>query len=211
MKHRLPRLLRSSARFAWAAALLGLPAAYVTGQDATNPFLPPGFGAAAAPPPPASPLDNLEFRAVISFGGKTTVTLRDTSKNPQREFTVDVGDTVNNIRVVNYAVEGEEDRITLESSGKTRQVRLVQPKIVAMAAPPPSAVPLPPGTPPGAGGPGGPAPIVPGQPGGPPAAITQMSDEEVRQRMQRVAEEIRRRRAVRREMLDGSQGAAPTP
>jgi hypothetical protein len=176
------------------------------GQGGGSPFLPPGFGAAASAQPSAGPLDSLEFRGVLTLSGRTFVTLFDT--NGSRTFTAEVGETVNNIKVSSYRFSGEDDVIVVESGGRTRNLTLRKAKIVAMAVPPPTATPLPAGTPPGPPMPGQPGqvgqPVQPGQLGSAPGTITQMSDEEVRQRMQRVAEEIRRRRAVRREMLEST-------
>ncbi len=192
-----PRRINSAFIAAVAPALcigLGAPA---DAQSAKSPFLPPGFGQQAAPPPAAAgPLDSIEVRGILSLDGKTFITLFNTGDS--KSFTAQLGETVNNITVTDYTFEGQDDVVTLESGGKTRRVSLKKAKIVAMAVPPVNAVPLPAGQPPPAQQAGA---IAQPQSGNMP----QMSDEEVRQRMQRVAEEIRRRRAVRREALERSQ------
>jgi len=199
------RALRRRGAMAMLAAFGWLSSAAVSehAQAANSPFLPPGFGGAEAPPPAATgPLDSVEFRGVLSLEGKTYVTLFDTGGS--RSFTALVGETVNNVKVVEYKLDGQDDIVTIESGGKTRRVPLKKAKIVAMATPPPTAVPLPPGQLPTGQQPGTIAQPLGGSPNMP-----QLSDEEVRQRMQRVAEEIRRRRAVRREMLENSQTPGP--
>jgi hypothetical protein len=164
-----------------------------------SPFLPDGFG---APPPsaaPASPLDRFEFRGVLTIGTETTITLFDTSTS--KSVTLNVGETIDGLRVTDF--RPEDGSVVLESGGQTKQLKMKEAKIVAMAAPPPPPPPQPGAPPmtPGQGQPGGPAVA-----GGPP-----MSDEEARQRMQRVAEEIRRRREMRRQMLEQQQNQAPRP
>ncbi|BET65384.1 hypothetical protein ASA1KI_03020 [Opitutales bacterium ASA1] len=203
----LPRIdlrvarLRPLFLLAVAVCGLGIGADRVSAQNGGSPFLPPGFGAAPAPPPAASPLDTIELRAVLTLDGKTHVTLFDTNGN--KSFTAVVGESVNNIHVADYDYSGGDDAVTLRSGAATRRVTLKKAKIVALATPPPNAVPLPAGA----------TPPPPGQPAanavqpatGAPSAMPQMSDEEVRRRMQNVAEEIRRRRALRREQMENAQ------
>ncbi|MGH8021619.1 MAG: hypothetical protein ACREIA_25715, partial [Opitutaceae bacterium] len=177
------------------ASFFGLCAS-ARGQESRNPFLPPNTGTQAPPPAAAGPLDSIEVRGILSLDDKTFITLFNTGDS--KSFTVQLGETMNNITVTGYELEGQDDMVTLESGGKTRRVPLKKAQIVAMATPPANAVPLPAGQPPGGQQPGA---IAQPQSGNMP----QMSDEEVRQRMQRVAEEIRRRRAVRRDALEKSQ------
>ncbi len=184
------RPLRRPARlFALAVAGLVVVGACV----AQSPFLPPSAAAPAAPAPSSGPLDALEFRGVLSVADTTIVTLFNTADG--KSLLVEVGQTLNGFRVADYRLEGPDDVVVVESGGRSRTIPMRKATIVALAAPP-MPVPPPPGE---AGGP--PPPPVPG-------VNAQMSDEEVRQRMQRVAEEIRRRRALRRDMLEGQ---SPTP
>jgi hypothetical protein len=194
--------LRPLFLLAVAAFGLGLGVDRVSAQNGGSPFLPPGFGAAPPPPPAASPLDTIELRAVLTLDGKTHVTLFDTNGN--KSFTAVVGESVNNIHIAEYDFSGGDDAVTLRSGAATRRVTLKKAKIVAMATPPPTATPLPAGAPPPPT-PGQPAGNVVQPPPGAPSAMPQMSDEEVRRRMQNVAEEIRRRRALRREQMENAQ------
>lgn len=180
---------------AFIAILLAVASGHaLAAQGAQSPFLPPGYGSKAAPPPAASPLDSYEFRGVLTLDDKTFITLFD--KGSSRSFTAVVGETVNNVTVAEYRLKGDDDVVVLESGGVRRDLTLAKAKIIALAVPPPTAVPLP-----QAGQPPLPGTVTtPGQP----AVNPGMSDEEVRQRMQKVAEEIRRRRAVRREMLENT-------
>jgi len=174
-----------------AACLLG---GSLGAQDpGRSPFLPEGFGAANdKAPAAASPLDRLELRGVMTIEGHTTAVLFDKSNN--RSSSVELGATENNIKVSDY--RPQDDSVLVESGGQSKRIRLLEAKIVAVAA-----TPVPPPPVPGAP----PPPVASAQPSGPGPVTPQMSDEEVRARMQRVAEEIRRRREMRRQMLERAQ------
>lgn len=191
-----------------AAALLAVRG---HGEEA-SPFVPRDSGQAAAQTT-GGPLDTLELRGVSSLGGTTLLTLYD--PNTSRGFTVELDGTVNGFKVSDY--KPEDDSVLVESGGLSKRIRLRKSQIIAVTAPPlPPTMPIP-----------GTANVTnvnpaPGQPGFNPANANaagantaQMSDEEVRQRMQRVAEEIRRRREMRREMLQRAQqqgqNAVPIP
>lgn len=188
--------LVSAAAVLFALSGRPLPAA----EGAASPFLPPGFGVKPEATAPPSVLDKIEFRGVLTLDGTTYVTLFDAAKS--KSYTVELGETVETMKVTDYRVSNETDTVLVTMGSESRRIELRKPKIVAIAAQPtPPAVPVPQ------------VPQVPGvpmvQPVPPTPGITQMSDEEVRQRMQRVAEEIRRRRAMRRDMLEENQQPGP--
>ena len=143
----------------------------------------------------ASPLDKYEFRGVMTIGTDTFVTLVDTSNS--KSMTVALGETMEGVRASDF--RADDGSVKLEASGQAKRLKLREAKIVALAVPPPAPPPPAPGVPP-----------VQVAGNGPPMPGATMSDEEARTRMQRVAEEIRRRREMRRQMLEGQRGAQPT-
>lgn len=182
----------SCLRLALVSASLLMSGAPARAEE-VNPFLPPGLPAVAAPSEAPNPLDRYEFRGVMTIGGDTFVTLVDTASS--RSVTIPLGGTVENIKASDF--RADDGSVQIASGGQTKRAKLRESKIVAMAAPPPPPPPPMPG-------------VVNGQmPGGPPGvASAPISDEEARNRMQRVAEEIRRRREMRRQMLE-NQGQTP--
>lgn len=154
-----------------------------------SPFEPAGT-ATAPVAVVASPLDRFEFRGVMTIGEDTFVTLVDTSTS--KSMTIALGETIEGVKVSGFKVD--DGSIQLEASGQSKRLKLREAKIVALAVPPPAPPPAP----------GAPPVQVAGN--GPPVPGATMSDEEARTRMQRVAEEIRRRREMRRQMLEGQQG-----
>jgi hypothetical protein len=153
------------------------------GQE-RSPFEPAGT-AAAPPPVTGSPLDRFELRGIMTIGTQTFVTLFDTSTS--KSLTLAPGETLEGVKASDF--RPDEDSVRIESSGQSRRLKLKEAKIVALAVPPPTAPPPP----------GGPVQVAAGQP---PVPGPTMTDEEARTRMQRVAEEIRRRREMRRQMLE---------
>lgn len=172
-----------------------LSAVSLTAADAPkNPFAVKGPVAAPAAAPP-SPLDRMEFRGILTVAGQTLITLVDTSNN--KPYVIPIDDTVEGLSVSDYRIQ--DDSVVLNASGQTKRLQLRESKIVTAAVAParPSPQPNVPGS-------------VPQQRPGtavaqPAGQIQQISDEEVRQRMERVAEEIRRRRAMRRQMMEQAQ------
>lgn len=174
------------ARRALACALLASGLAAPARADDDNPFARPGpttAGPAAAP----SPLDTLELRGVLTLSGTTIVTLFDTASS--RSTIVNLGGTVNGITVSDYKTE--DDSVLVQSGGREKRVKIKKAQIVTMATPPPAPVP--------------PGPQVAGVPPPPGPQTAPMDDQEVRNRMERVAQEIRRRREMRREMMERAQ------
>ncbi|MBE2216027.1 MAG: hypothetical protein IAE82_19290, partial [Opitutaceae bacterium] len=184
----------------WASALmltlvlLLVSAARGFAQE-DNPFARPAPAGAAAPAAP-SPLDTLELRSLMTMSGTTVVTLFNTADN--RSIMVPLGSTVNGLTVSDY--QSADDSVLVQSGGRERRVKIRKAQIVAMVAPPP--VPPPQPQPAGAVVAGAPPP-PPGQPG------AAMGDEEVRARMERVAQEIRRRREMRREIMERQAQGQP--
>jgi hypothetical protein len=174
-------------------ALTLATAGRATAQE--SPFIPDGFGG-AAPTAPVSSLDRFQFGGVMTIGTETFVTVVDTTTS--KSTLMAIGDTVGGLRVTDF--RPDEGTIQIESGGQTKRVKLPEAKIVAMATPPPPPMQAQNG------------PLAQGpMPQGPPqVAGAPISDEEARQRMQRVAEEIRRRREMRRQMLE-SQQQQPRP
>jgi hypothetical protein len=180
---------RPPARFGLLAALAASALANVGTGAERSPFEPAG-NAPAAVAAPASPADRFEFRGVMTIGPDTFVTLVDTSNS--RSLTIKLGETVEGVSVSDF--RPDDGSVQIESGGQPKRMTLREAKIVALAVPPPTPPPSPGGPP------------NPGQVGGPAVAGAPMSDDEARARMQRVAEEIRRRREMRRQMLEGQQG-----
>lgn len=159
-----------------------------------NPFARPGASAGPAPSAP-SPLDTLELRGVLTLGETTVITLFDTSSS--RSTVATLGATVNGITVSDY--QAGDDSVLVQSGGRERRVKIKKAQIVTMVAPPPPPTPAPQG-----------GPQVAGMPPPPPGPNNgAMDDQEVRNRMERVAQEIRRRREMRREMMERAQQQPP--
>jgi len=193
------RLLRQRWSFfgpLWIAAGLMSVVSVGAADAPKNPFAVKGASVAPAPAP-TSPLDRMELRGILTVAGTTMITLVDTSSN--KAYVVGVGDTVEGYSVSDYRIQ--DDTVVVNSSGQTKRIQLGESKIVAAAvtAPPPPGAPNVPGAPQRR-----PATVA-AQPAG---QIQQISDEEVRRRMERVAEEVRRRRAMRREMMQQAQPGA---
>lgn len=197
MKVNVQALCRMNLRLIMAGVALacGLP---TEAAEATR-RLPFSYAKDAAPveaPVTNSSLDRIEFRGVMATGSETLVVLFDTTKS--RSTVLKLNESVDGLKVTEYQPENE--RVRVESGKDWKWVDLLQAKVVAAAVPPPPRPANPTGPQP-------PAPQVNG--GQPTGAITQVSDEEVRDRMQRVAEEIRRRRALRRQALQEAQQTPP--
>ncbi len=190
---RPPKLLSVGLAVALAAMGSGLVA-----QDADeepSPFQAIGSDSGSATPS-SSPIDRFEFRGVMTVAGETYVTLVDSSNS--KSMTIALGEATDGVRATDF--RDDDGSIQIESGGQAKRLKLREAKIVALAVPPPQP-------------PGGP-PVQPGQrPGmGPNVAGAPMSDDEARARMQRVAEEIRRRREMRRQMLEAQRnGPGGTP
>lgn len=168
-------------------------------QDATpalqnNPFArPKSQGTAVAAPVSANPLDNYEFTGLMIMGGKLQVSVFDKANNRSHWLLESVPLEDDGLTLISYQEDdmGTIERITLQRGTAKKEVLLNSSSIVAMpdapAQPAQSKAPAPSRAP----------TETTGQ--------TVSSDEEVRARMKRVAEEIRRRRAMRSEILKERQ------
>jgi len=174
-----------------AFVLLGVPTLGASDRPDDSPFVPAGFGA-AAPAAAASPIDRFEFRGVMTLGLETFVTLVDTASS--KSLTLTLGEQLEGVRATDF--RPDDGSVQVESGGQSRRLKLREAKIIAMAVPPPAPPPVPG------------APAMAGQPN-PAVAGAPISDEDARARMQRVADEIRRRREMRRQMLQNPQQPAP--
>jgi hypothetical protein len=149
-----------------------------------SPFLPPDFqrpGTAPVEAPP-SPLDRLELRGITTVGGSPVFSIFDPGSS--RGYWVGVNENFAGVTVSEF--NDRDESLTVRSGPHVRTLRLKEARIVAMDTPPPPPQPA----------------VMPPIQGGPPQE--NLSDEEVRERMQRVAEEIRRRRAMRRAVIDNA-------
>lgn len=189
-------------RFALAALLWG--GVSLLAQEAASPFVPPSQKVepkAAPKVTPATPLDSVEFRGVIEIGGVAWVSIYDTKSKKSYRLSQDV-EGEDGFQLVRYdrGSKPGEETIVVRQNGLTRNLSLKDADIIALAATPQRA----PQRAAQQTAPRRPTPVS--QPANP--NIEAASDEEVRERMQRVAEEIRRRRALRRDIIeDDPQGS----
>jgi len=189
-------------RFALVALLSG--GCSLLAQEAASPFVPPTQKVEPKVEPkvtPATPLDSVEFRGVIEIGGVAWVSIYDTKSKKSYRLSKDV-DGEDGFQLVRYdrGSKPGEETIVVRQNGLTRNLSLKDADIIALAEAPQRA-------PQRATQQAAPRTATPvRQPANP--NIEAASDEEVRERMQRVAEEIRRRRALRRDIIeDDPQGS----
>lgn len=184
-------------------------------EEPVNPFLPEGYRSPKKPvePPKPSPVAQFELRSIMVLNGVHTFSLYDTKT--KKGFWIDLNETVEGVSISDYSKSDES--VNVRSGGYSRRLKLKEAQIVALKVtpPPPRKTRVPSGSPDLSKVPPNPPNMVPGPPPSKPpsgvpsrAAINNLSDEEVRARMQRVAEEIRRRRAMRRSMADGAAKSA---
>ena len=198
----------------WVGFLFGallIPGLSTFGQDAPekepiNPFLPEDYKAPnkkATGPPEPSPVARFELRSIMVLGGVHTFSLFDTTS--KKGFWIDLDETVEGVSISNY--NKIDESVLVRSGGMERTLKLKEAQIVALRVTPPK----PQASTASSAGPkrrqvpSGPPTTIPGPPpSGIPdrGPINNLSDAEVRARMQKVAEEIRRRRAMRRTMAD---------
>lgn len=177
------------------------------GQDEPekSPFLPDGYQAKntrPTGPPEPSPVARYELRSIMVLGGVHTFSLFDTKTS--KGFWINLDETFEGVSVSDY--KKSDESVLIRSGGQSRRLKLKEAQIVALKVTPPkpqTSTRASPQT--RRKAPTGPPSTIPGPPpSGVPsrAAIDNLSDEEVRSRMQKVAEEIRRRRAMRRTMAE---------
>lgn len=173
-------------------------------DEPQSPFAPPTVKKPVVAPKttPVTPLDSIEFRGVIEIGGTAWVSVYDPKTKKSYRLTKDeLGE--DGFSLVKYDTgDGPgEETIVIRQGGLTKQLSLKDADIITLKEAPrqtpqrasESVQPTPSApirTPPANGNPN----------------MEAASDEEVRERMQRVAEEIRRRRALRSNIInDGNQ------
>ncbi len=173
-------------------------------NDARSPFAPPSAKQPVEPPKttPVTALDSIEFRGVIEIGGNAWVSIYDPKSKKSYRLTKDeLGE--DGFSLVNYDTGNKpgEETIMIRQNGLTKELSLKDADIITLKEAPRQA-------PQRAAENAQPTPSAPTR--RPPANTNQnmeaASDEEVRERMQRVAEEIRRRRALRSNIInDGNE------
>lgn len=174
-------------------------------SEPRSPFAPPSAKKPVAAPPkvaPATALDSIEFRGIIEIGGTAWVSVYDPKTKKSYRLTKDeLGE--DGFSLVNYNTGGKqgEETIVIRQNGLTKQLSLKDADIITLKETPrqspqraaENVQPTPA------------APVRRPTPNGN-QNMEAASDEEVRERMQRVAEEIRRRRALRSNIInDGNQ------
>jgi len=151
-----------------------------------SPFLPEGYQPPRPPdrtpprptrPPEERPLDKLEFRSIAKLSGETTFSLFDPTE--KRGFWLTVNQSEGGFTLVEY--KEKEDSVVVRHDGRTRVIPLRESKVVAIADAPATR----------------PAPT----PTAAPAAEAANPEE----RMQNLAEEIRRRREIRRALIEQNE------
>lgn len=156
-----------------------------------SPFLPEGYQPPsdrrptpppARPPPPAGPdpLDRIEFRGMANFGGKTEFSLFDPAQ--KRSFWIGLGRTDGGFTIEEY--KEKEDAVVVRHEGKARTISLHESKIAALA-------------------PDTPTPPTPRETGNRTAPAAQPENPE--ERMKNLADEIRRRREIRRALVEEAE------
>lgn len=178
-----------------AAALSGLPATGAAQVAAKSPFMPPA-GAATGAPTAAAPL---EFRAYMDVGGGLQFRLFDPAK--KTGVWVKLNERNSEFDVVAKQHDDAQKTLTVEHQGRTLTLAMREAKVVSagsagQAAPPP--VPMP-------------------QPANVSPAVTQTvvvnpSPADEAKRLEAVAAEVARRRALREQASQQiGQGAMPSP
>lgn len=176
-----PMYLRHGISVGCALFLLGLApgansaSAALSDLVSNSPFVPPGGSASSAPVD-----DNaaIELRGIVQVGNEIHFGIFDASKN--RGEWVRLNQTADSVTVTSY--DAASDRVVVRHNGRELTLALKEAKIVS--SPPPQAVANAP-----QGGP--PQPSREAQANGA-SSVTSSAE-----RLERVAEEIRRRRALR--------------
>lgn len=193
----LPAFKVSRILWSWAALSVVL-AAGASGRDllTNSPFVPEGYEPPQPrqerpPPPPRpepprgpQPLDRLEFRGLTKLGGKLAFSLFDPIE--KRSFWIGIGQSEAGFSVVEF--KEREDAVVVTHDGRTRTVALHESQVQVL---PDTAAPAVRRT-----------------------TATERPAEAVdpEERMQNLAEEIRRRREVRRALIEEAesrQGDSP--
>jgi len=161
-----------------------------------SPFMRPTPPPTSESPAVATPLDNLEFNGLVEIGGVISVSLRDkqTNANYWLSESEAAEDGLQIVRIDRGAEEGLES-IVVRRGAATKELKMRDFNIITAAAPAKPAV-----TANTTDKAKRPAAVRANN-----STIQSASDDEVRERMKRVAEEIRRRRAMRRAAAEQSR------
>lgn len=175
--------------------VLAFVSVQVSGQDDVNPFKTPSAKPATDPVAPAevpSSLDVFEFNGIMEIGGVTRISLYDT--NAKRNIWVSENE-IGEFGISFRRYDDENETVVIDQGGLSKKLALNKVKIESLKiAPSRQAGPTPVATAGNNANQGGNV----SRPGG----RRVETDEEARARIQRVAEEIRRRRAERRQQLE---------
>lgn len=193
----------------WAVLVFSLSwggLALAQGDEPLSPFAPPTVKKpeVVEKKTAASPLDSVEFRGVIEIGGVAWVSVYDPKSKKSYRLTKDeLGEDGFSLVKYDTGKTPGEEKIVIRQEGMTKELSLKDADIISLKelprpAPQRAAQEVQPQNPTQT--------RVPQPKSGNPN-MEAASDEEVRERMQRVAEEIRRRRALRSNIInDGNQG-----
>ncbi|MGK0240194.1 MAG: hypothetical protein ACKVGW_02560 [Verrucomicrobiia bacterium] len=165
-------------------------------QEAKSPFMRPSkkVTAPVKKTTAASPLDSMEFNGVVEIGGVAWLSLYDPQAKKSywlsKEEAAEDGIT---LEAYDKGSQRGEETIMVRQGIMTRRLSLKDADIISLKEAPRPAVQR--------------ATQRAGQPQAPqraqqPKAMEAATDEEVRERMQRVAEEIRRRRTLRQNVVE---------
>lgn len=165
-------------------------ATWAFGQDATaeNPFRTPPPTPASGPVVPedaVTSLDGFEFNGIMKLGGVLRISVFDSKT--KKNFWLTEGE-LGEMGLSFQRFNDENESVVIVQGGVTKSLSLNKVKIEALKITSPPVSPVAVSTPSVTSRPQGPAEVE--------------SDEEARKRIQRVAEEIRRRRAERRKRLE---------
>lgn len=153
-----------------------------------SPFVPADFNVRPPdpPPPPAqNPLENYELRGIMYLNGEYIFSVYDPQNRQGRWLSE--SQMEDGLEVSEYDLQ--RNQIVLRRGSHTKRLELKEATIATLEV----------RQQPATGG----GPQRPGQPQRERASDAEdLSDEEVRERMQRIAEEIRRRRAIRRSIIE---------
>jgi len=174
-------------------------------DEPRSPFAPPGTKKPVVEAPkttPVSPLDSIEFRGVIEIGGTAWVSVYDPKTKKSYRLTKDeLGEDGFSLVKYDTGDKPGEEKIVIRQNGLTKELSLKDADIITLKETPRQVPQRAAQT----VQPNPPAPTR--NPARTNPNMEAASDEEVRERMQRVAEEIRRRRALRSNIInDGNQG-----
>ena len=196
--------MKTVGRLAMGLAVAGL-ANGLCAQEHQSPFARPTAKAPVEQPKttPASPLDAMEFNGITEIGGVAWLSLYDPKTKKSYWLTKEQA-AEDGISLDSYDPGSQpgEESIVVRQGNLTRRLTLKDADIITLKEAPKPAVQRASQTA---------APARAQAPQRRPQNqqnIQAASDEEVRERMQRVAEEIRRRRALRNDIIDnGSNGS----